>query len=333
MVEIGLKNGEWQFDKHSPFNRRITGYTEMELTGPLRGDALLQTTGNYDDTGTKVLGMLNNCAGGKTPWGTVLTCEENFDQYFANYTSDGLSDRIPASSGESSRKWERFVDRFDLSKHPREYNRFGYVVEIDPYDPNFVPKKRTALGRCKHEGAVPVVAKDGRVVVYSGDDARFEYIYKFVSKNKFKPHDRKHNMTLLDEGTLYVAKLNDDGTGEWMALPDDAAAIVNTRGSADALGATKMDRPEDIDVSPTTGKVYVALTNNTRRTEDQRDQPNPRDVNRWGQIIEIIEGDGKKRGRSPWPSWWQKRRRPHCNGFPVGNVHALRRSGAVGWHH
>ena len=310
VVTIQQKHGDWHFVQDSPFNRRITGFTRIKITGPLSGDPLLQTSGGYDDSGEIVLGMLNNCAGGKTPWGTVLTCEENFDQYFANYSEVPdeiayLSDRIAPPSGASSRKWENFHDRFDLSKHPKEYHRFGYVVEIDPYNPTFKPKKCTALGRFKHEGAVPKVASNGQVVVYSGDDARFEYVYKFVSAGTYDPHDREHNMNLLDVGTLYVAKFNDDGTGEWMALPQDSESIVNTRGAADKLGATKMDRPEDVDVSPVTGKVYVIMTKNKKRgtgekeglqTDPGVDAANPRDNNLWGHIIEITEGPG-------WPGY------------------------------
>jgi len=177
IVELEIDDsGRWHFNRNSPFNRRSTGSTPMEITGPLRGNALVRTAA--DPTGAEVRGSLNNCAGGKTPWGTVLTCEENFDQYFANFPQSGqayeLSKRIAASTGESYRKWERFDDRFDLSRNPQEYHRFGYVVEVDPYDPSDKPKKRTALGRCKHEGAAAAIAPDGRVAIYSGDDARFE---------------------------------------------------------------------------------------------------------------------------------------------------------------
>jgi secreted PhoX family phosphatase len=297
VAEIRERRGRWRFDQQSSLNRRITGFTPIEIAGPLRGHELLQT--GEDPTGTEVLGMFNNCAGGKTPWGTVLTCEENFDQYFANYAEDGLSDRIPANSGESGRKWERYYDRFDLAKEPREYNRFGYVVEIDPYDPDFTPRKRTALGRFKHEGASAVLARDHRAVVYSGDDARFEYIYKFISEGTYNGRNREANFDLLDTGTLYVARFNDDGTGEWVALAGDAESIIDTRGSADAVGATKMDRPEDIEVNKKTGKVYVALTNNDRRAEvaDEAGEvaANPRLHNAWGHIIEMTE-DGNDPG-------------------------------------
>lgn len=309
VVEIVKRDeGNWRYVKNSLYNRRITGYSEIEISGPLRGNPLLQTDGGYDDSGTLVIGMLNNCAGGKTPWGTVLSCEENFDQYFANFGEvDAITDkddprylsrRIPAEAEASDRKWERFEDRFDLAMHPKEYNRFGYVVEIDPYDPDFKPRKRTALGRFKHEGAVPAITKTGNVAIYSGDDARFEYVYKFITAGKYRPNDKAHNLTLLDEGVLYVAKFFDDGHGEWIPLPNDAASIINTRGVADEVGATKMDRPEDVDVSPTTHKVYVTMTKNAKRgtgeSEGLQEDPgvdaaNPRDDNRWGHIIEITE--------------------------------------------
>lgn len=303
IVEVRRESdGEWTYSRHSRFNRRITGTTPMMITGPLAGHELLQTS--TDSTGRWVHGMLNNCAGGKTPWGTVLTCEENFDQYFANFNAlktlatNGQADprtvsyntRIAPNSGASFRRWEKFHDRFDVSKEPNEYARFGYVVEIDPFDPNCVPKKRTALGRFKHEGATTAVAKDGRVAVYSGDDARFEYVYKFVTDGRFNPNNRSANMDLLDHGTLYAAKFNADGTGEWLPLtPANVEQLLNTRGLADAAGATAMDRPEDIEVSPATGKVYIILTNNTARTSGNVNAANPRGPNRWGHVIELVE--------------------------------------------
>ncbi|MCP5304160.1 MAG: PhoX family phosphatase [Chromatiaceae bacterium] len=304
----------WSFDIDSPFNRRVTGSTPIEISGPLRGHPMLQTSA--DPAGTTVLGCLNNCAGGKTPWGTILTCEENFDQYFANFDDPtvpaevrAVSERIPAPGGASERLWEAFDPRFDLAQEPQEYNRFGYIVEIDPYDPTAVPKKRTALGRFKHEGAAARIAGDGRVVVYSGDDARFEYVYKFVSAGRYRRFGRAANMDLLDDGTLFVARFDagdvegdEMGSGVWLPLvwepgnaldqagfTSQAHVLLDTRRAADVLGATPMDRPEDIEISPQTSKVYIALTNNSRRTEPN--EANPRIDNEHGHIIELIEDD------------------------------------------
>jgi len=310
IVELIIdRKGRWHFNQHSPFNRRSTGSSAIEITGPLRGHPLMQS--QDDPSGTVVKGSLNNCAGGKTPWGTILTCEENFDQYFANFDSvpagfAALSARIPAPGGASGRAWEKHVDRFDLAKDPTEYHRFGYVVEIDPYNPDAPAKKRTALGRFKHEGAASRVGRDGRVAVYSGDDARFEYVYKFVSEGRYHPHDRRKNLDLLDQGTLYVARFDagdvagdDMGDGVWLELSPNNPALagwtleeilLNSRGAADVVGATPMDRPEDIEVSPKTGHVYVALTNNSRRTEPN--EANPRVNNQHGHVVEIIEDRG-----------------------------------------
>jgi len=297
----------WQYNQASSFNRRITGESEMEMTGPVAGHPLLQVS--YDPTGTHVRGTFGNCAGGKTPWGTTLTCEENFNMCFAN--RDRLSDtdarkaihtRYGLPRGANERRWELFHDRFDLAKEPNEPFRFGWVVEIDPYDPNSVPKKRTALGRIKHEGATVVLAKSGQAVVYTGDDEQFNYMYKFVSQGTFSQR-REENVTLLDEGTLYVAILNDDCTGRWIPLIggqgplaawSQAEVLINTRGAADLVGATKMDRPEDIETNPVNGKVYCVFTNNTNRGVGSKPGPdaaNPRTNNRHGQIIELSETD------------------------------------------
>jgi secreted PhoX family phosphatase len=316
VVEIERRaDGRVVYDVSSRFNRRITAQTEFALTGPLAGHEHLRTSA--DPTGRKVLGMLNNCGGGFTPWGTVLSAEENFDQYFANGgllatqnpEKAALYARLPAPSGASERKWERFHPRFDVSIEPNEYARFGHIVEIDPYDPSATPRKHTALGRFKHEAAFATLGKRGQAVVYSGDDARFEYVYKFVSKGKVDKFDRKHNMRLLEEGTLYVANFHEDGTGTWLPLvhgtgaltaengfASQAEVLINTRGAADKLGATRMDRPEDIDVSPVTNKVYIALTNNSARTTVATDAgeiaANPRLGNRWGHVVEIEEQSG-----------------------------------------
>jgi secreted PhoX family phosphatase len=308
VVEIKRTPSGWTYIQGSPFNRRITGDTPMKITGPAAGDPLMTTSA--DPTGRNVLGMLNNCAGGKTPWGTWLTCEENFNQYFANNSSVADPDikaahaRYGLPNGASSRQWENFYDRFDLSKEPNEPFRFGWVIEIDPYDPDFVPRKRTALGRCKHEGATTALSKSGKVVVYSGDDERFDYLYKFVSSRKFNRLNRKANFDLLDNGTLYVARLHDDGTGEWIPLTmsnpvlaaqfsSQAEILVKTRLAADAVGATAMDRPEDVEPNPVNGKVYMVMTNNSARKTVVADAgsatANPRVPNFNGHILEITE--------------------------------------------
>ncbi len=311
----------------SKYNRRITLHTEFEVRGPAAGSDLLKTSA--DPTGTKVLGTQNNCAGGVTPWGTVLSGEENFHQYFANAdsvtdpTAKQRLDRYGFSGTESDRKWERFDNRWDIAQEPNEPHRFGWIVELDPHDPRSTPVKHTALGRFKHEGATIHVADDGRVVAYSGDDERFDYLYKFVSDNTMKPgrsaRARRHNMTLLDEGTLYVAKFTGnspeseidgsgklpsdgrfDGTGEWLPLAHNDESFVDgmsaeevyvfTRLAADKAGATKMDRPEDVEPNPANGKIYCALTNNTNRGAEGNagvDETNPRVGNKHGHVLEL----------------------------------------------
>ncbi len=315
VVEIKRENGKWAPVLDGKLNRRITVMTEMELTGPAAGHARVMTIA--DPSGRKVFGTLNNCAGGVTPWGTYLMAEENFHGYFsgelpeahaeaANYKRYG----VPASSYT----WGKFHDRFDLAKEPNEPNRFGWVVEVDVMDPNSIPKKRTALGRTKHEGAESIVNKDGRIVFYCGDDERFDYVYKFVTSGTFNASDRAANMNLLDDGTLYVAKFSEDGFVDWMPLvhgqggltaengfADQAGVLIEARRAGDVLGATKMDRPEDVQPNPRNGKVYVLLTNNNKRKAGEENAANPRAENLFGHIIEITETDGDFAStRSKW---------------------------------
>ena len=299
-------SAEWVPNVNSPYNRRITAATPIVITGPAAGHELLKTS--YDQTGALSRGMLNNCGGGLTPWRTIVTCEENFNQYFANLNTLPATDprramhsRYGLPMGASERRWESFYDRFDVGKEPNEAFRFGYAVEIDPFNPNTPPKKRTALGRLKHEACTFVVAPDQRVAAYTGDDERFDYMYKFVTKGKFDPSKGVANGDLLDEGTLYVAKFNDDGTGVWIPLVAGQGALatwtqaeicIRTREAGDAVAATKMDRPEDIETNPVNGKVYCVMTNNTQRGTAGRagtDKANPRVNNLHGHIIELTE--------------------------------------------
>ncbi len=299
-----------------PRNRRITALTPMEIGGPVRGYHKLRT--KYSPDGTMTRGTFNNCAHGVTPWNTYLTCEENWAGYFANKTQYDQKPDLPREHARygvridrSRYGWELAASgadeyvRFDATEkgadatedYRNEPNGFGWVVEINPWDPESVPVKRTHLGRFAHEGVVFGKVEPGRpVVAYAGDDARFEYIYKFVSDGLYVPGET--DGSILDSGTLYVARFNADGSGEWLALapgrngltPQNgfenlADILVNTRLAADTAGATKMDRPEWGAVDPHTGEVYFTLTNNTRRTEAQVDPANPRAQNQFGQII------------------------------------------------
>jgi secreted PhoX family phosphatase len=311
VLEVRRDDGKWRVVRDSKFARRIDTDTPMEISGPAAGHERLKTSG--DPGGRRVHGMLNNCAGGMTPWNTWLSCEENFHGYFWGKLADSHAEArnykrygVPGNW----QAWGKWDKRFDIAAEPNEANRFGWVVEIDPFDPTSTPKKRTALGRFKHEGACVLVSKDGRVVVYSGDDERFDYVYRFVSARIFVPNDRAANVDLLDDGTLSVARYDADGSGEWIDLVygqgplteangfrSQADVLIETRRAADLLGPTKMDRPEDIEASPQDQKVYVILTNNTNRKPDQVNTANPRPDNRFGHIIEMMPSDGDHAAR------------------------------------
>lgn len=306
IVEIRKTSGKWQVVRDGKLNRRITSNTEMALSGPVAGHDRVKT--NADPSGTKVFGTFNNCAGGVTPWGTYVMAEENIHGYFSGELPEGHKEAanykrlgIP----EGAYEWAAHYERFDLAKEPNEANRFGWIVEVDVNDPTSTPRKRTAMGRFKHEGAESIVARDGRVVFYLGDDERFDYVYKFVTKAAFDPNDHAANRDLLDDGTLHVARFAEDGTVEWLPIvfgqgpltaengfTGQADVLIETRRAADLLGATKMDRPEDIQPNAVNGKVYVMLTNNSKRKADQVDAANPRAENAFGHIIEIAEEGG-----------------------------------------
>lgn len=315
VVEIrAVAHGHWEVVR-GRYNRRITGSTPMELTGPARGSQWVQT--RYSPDGTHSRGTLSNCAHGATPWGTYLTCEENWAGCFINRGERPREHvRYGVRTDRTYNHWETLshIDeyaRFDatarghgpLDDYRNEPNTQGWVVEIDPLDPDSTPKKRTALGRFAHEGAVMAPVRNGEsVVLYSGDDSRNEYIYKFVSADPYRTEGC--NRELLEHGTLYVAVFHDDGRGEWRALDsqcpnfqeaaaaagvsfrDQADVLVNTRLAADVIGATPMDRPEWGAVHPETAEVYFSLTNNrTRGVESPVDAANPRAHNRYGHII------------------------------------------------
>ncbi len=305
VIELKLADGRWRVVRPSRHARRITGDTPIALTGPAAGSPALRTSA--DPQGRLVRGTLNNCAMGVTPWGTYLTCEENFNGYFkAGKSQTADQKRYGITEKTAGYRWHEFEERFAVEKHPNEANRFGWVVEIDPYDPASMPKKRTALGRFKHEGAFVTLAKDRRVVAYMGDDERFEYIYKFVSAHPYQAG--RSSAGLLDEGTLYVARFDAEGGGEWIALvhgrngltaeqgfADQAEVLIKTRQAADLVKATPMDRPEWIAVHPHSGEVYCTLTNNTQRGKDGRpgvDAANPRPENLYGHIVRWREQGG-----------------------------------------
>ncbi len=322
ILRVGRQTGEFRVQRLSRYNRRITANTPCLISGPAAGHALMQTSD--DPLGKTVLGTLANCAHGHTPWGTYLTCEENFNTYFGARTRDAASGfdltqhekRYGIRTGGYGYRWHEVDERFDLTKNRNEPNRFGWVVEIDPFDPASTPVKRTALGRFKHESAAVVVDSANNVAVYMGDDERNEYVYKFVCSAKFKRRNQAANRHLLDSGTLYVARFDADGKGVWLPLvhgrngltpengfADQGEVLIKCRQAADRAGATMMDRPEWIAVHPERPQCYVSLTNNSRRGDAKAtrnqvdgstqagaarppvDAANPRPNNHYGHIL------------------------------------------------
>ena len=331
-LERKNKNKPWTYVKGAPLNRRFLNNTVYELTGPAAGSSLVKTV--EDPAGRFIKGTLGNCAGGTTPWGTILSGEENFQSYFVAPGTSAGDRRYGITSRPTARQWELDEPRWDTRNpgYENEANRFGWIVEVDPFDPSSTPKKHSMLGRFKHEGANVIIAESGHVVAYSGDDERFDYLYKFVSKDKYREGDRKHNMTLLSAGSLYVARFTGnspateingtgavpsdgafDGIGEWLPLVVDGRSavpgmtveevLVYTRLAADKVGPTKMDRCEDVEPSLHTGKVYVACTNNSNRgvgSNEGATEVNPRTQNRDGHIVEITETGGQTSTTFTW---------------------------------
>jgi secreted PhoX family phosphatase len=319
VVELRRRHrGEpWTYVPGAGLNRRITLDTPFKVDGPAAGSPLLRT--KEDPTGRVVRGTMNNCAGGTTPWGSVLSGEENFNQYFKATGTSARESRYGLSATQDARNWRAVDPRWDATTpdYANEPNRFGWVIEVDPYDPTAAPVKHTAMGRFKHEGANVVVNGDGRVVAYMGDDERFDYVYRFVSKEKYRrgsdARSRKHNLRLLSEGDLSVARFTgdgledgvSDGSGQWIPLTRDGRSMVPgftleevlvfTRLAADAVQPTKMDRPEDVEPNLRNGRVYIACTNNTDRGKAGKEgptEPNPRNANKDGHVVELIPRHG-----------------------------------------
>ena len=303
IVEIAKEGNQWRVVKDSRHNRRISTNAPMRISGPAAGHPRMRTSA--DPTGTRSFGTFNNCAGGTTPWGTMLTAEENIQNYFSGDPTKGPEAGARKRFGMTGKgryaDWGRYFDRFNLESEPNEPNRFGWIVEIDPYDPNHTSVKRTSLGRCAHECATHAVSHDGRVAIYSGDDARMEYVYKFVTEGKFDPKNREANRDLLDRGTLYAARFEANGKMRWLPLvhgqgkltaengfASQADVMIELRRAGEAVGATPMDRPEDVEAHPLTGRVYVVMTFNEQRTAAQVNPANPRPGNKYGHIVEIV---------------------------------------------
>ncbi|RKZ81014.1 MAG: PhoX family phosphatase [Gammaproteobacteria bacterium] len=310
VIEVQQNEAGWQIVRPSNYARRITARTAMAVSGPVAGTKYLKTAA--DPLGQEILGTLNNCSNGKTPWGSYLTCEENFNNYF----DTGLKTDFKRKQQKAWQRygikgsyygWHKNDDRFDMSKHPNEANRFGWIVEFDPHDPESKPVKRTAMGRFAHENVAYNLGVDGRLGFYAGDDAKFEYVYKYITNKPWDGTQGMHHGQLLDDGILHVARFDEDGTGVWLPLvfgvgpltqendfEDQADVLVHARMAADAVGATPMDRPEWIATHPDSHDIYVSMTNNSKRGRDgepDKDAANPRNDNDFGHIVRIVEDD------------------------------------------
>lgn len=343
VVEVKRKSGsnDMEMVRGSKYNRRVTSATPMDFGGPAKGNAKL--VNKLSPGGTEAFGMNNNCANGCTPWGTYLTCEENYLNVIGRAAGDDEQRSaseivalkrygLPAGrknpygwdtpDGEQYQRWNSKVSGASAAEdHRNSFNTFGWVVEIDPFRPESKPVKRSALGRFNHEGAWPAPAKAGEpIVIYSGDDARNEYVFKFVSDAKWDPKDLNGGTAVgakyLDKGKLYAAKFNDDGTGQWLELThgkngiddkntlypfaDQGDVVMHCRLAADFMGATKMDRPEWGGVNPLNNEVYMTMTNNNTRTAENVNAANPRKGNTNGHIIRWKENGGQAGTSFEW---------------------------------
>ena len=343
VVEVKRKSGsnDMEMVRGSKYNRRVTSATEMDFGGPAAGNAKLVNKLSPD--GKLAFGMNNNCANGYTPWGTYLTCEENYLNVIGRAAGDDEQRSaseivalkrygLPAGrknpygwdtpDGEQYQRWNSKVSGASAAEdHRNSFNTFGWVVEIDPFRPESKPVKRSALGRFNHEGAWPAPARAGEpIVIYSGDDARNEYVFKFVSDAKWDPKDLNGGTAVgakyLDKGKLYAAKFNDDGTGQWLELThgkngiddkntlypfaDQGDVVMHCRLAADFMGATKMDRPEWGGVNPLNNEVYMTMTNNNTRTAENVNAANPRKGNTNGHIIRWKENGGQAGTSFEW---------------------------------
>lgn len=310
VIEVKKSDEGWIIVRPSNYARRLTAVTPMLVSGPVAGTEYIQT--DADPLGQEILGTLNNCSNGKTPWGTYLTCEENFSDYFDVPERDGIATKqqqawLRYGIKQGYYGWYKHDQRFNASLHPNEPNRFGWIVEIDPFNPESKPVKRTALGRFSHENVAHNIGKEGRIAFYSGDDAKFEYVYKFISDKVWDGTQGLHHGQLLDEGILYAARFNDDGSGAWLPLEfgqgsltkengfdDQADVLVHARKAADSMGATPMDRPEWVATHPDTSEVFISMTNNSKRGKEgkpDKNAANPRSNNKFGHIVKLIEED------------------------------------------
>ncbi|SDJ97341.1 PhoX family protein [Microbulbifer yueqingensis] len=304
IVEVEKTAKGWRPVVDSPFNRRITLHTTMDIIGPAAGDPRLQTAA--DPSGTRVLGTVGNCAGGKTPWGTVLIAEEGFGGAFQG-DPGAIADPVERLNHAAfaiaphNRNWGDHDRRFDIGIEPREPNRFGWMVEIDPYDPHSRPRKLTSLGRFQHEGFTLVCKPHQPAVAYGGDDDEDQFVYRFVSAENYRPGNDTRNRNLLAAGVLYVARFSDDGTGAWLPLVfgegpltpqngfrNQADVLIDARRAAALVGATPMDRPEDVETNPVNDCTYVMLTKNKSRTAGETNAANPRPRNVAGHVLEIV---------------------------------------------